>query len=248
MRIINDGLPEIIYEYLSKDFYDGDKVADSISATTLLKPTQEIMLLRRHKEEITVNASDRIWSLFGSSVHAVLEGGFQGKYEQEERLFRKVKIGRKEYTISGKFDLIKDNVIHDFKVTSAFTLMFNSRVDEWKEQLSTYRWLKFPRILAKTGKIIAILRDWTAKNLSKENYPKSPIVEIEIDLMDYKDVDKMVEKKLKEIARYETSKDEELPECTKAERWFNQKKDEYIKCSKYCSARQFCQQLKRSDK
>lgn len=242
MQIINDGLPDIIYEYLKTDFYDTEVVGDSLSATTLLKPVQEVVLTRRHKDKIVVKASDRIWSLFGSSIHAVLEKGFDGKYEQEQRHFKKVK----GMEVSGKFDLLKDNIIHDFKVTSAFTVMYNSRIDEWTEQLSIYRWLMYPtRIVSDEGRIIAILRDWTVKNAYKPNYPKSPIIEIPLKLMDYKATEAMVTKSVTAIKKALKLLDEQLPECTNKERWYNPRTDEFNKCSKYCQARDYCQQLKR---
>jgi hypothetical protein len=246
MKIVNNGLPPIIYEWLCQDFYDTEAAKGSISATSLKKPIQEYLLTLRHIEEIEVDATDRIWSLFGSGCHAVLEK-LQGNYQQEERLFAKVK-GRK---ISGKFDLIVDNQLHDFKVTSAWTLVFGDRKEEWRHQLSTYRWLKWKTdgtILNSMGKIIAILRDWNKKKVGQKNYPVLPIVEVPIELYPLSTIQLMIEDKVMAIKQAEKLPDDKLPECTPEERWWNEKDQEYKKCSKYCAARAFCWQLKRTNK
>jgi hypothetical protein len=245
MRIVNkSGLSEIIFKYLQQDFYDG--TPDSISATTLLKPVQEYWLTKRHDSEIEVDASSRIWTLFGSSIHAVLEK-LEGNYEQEERLFAEID-GVK---ISGKFDIIEGTKLYDFKCTSAWTLKYGSRLEEWKEQLSIYRWLyKASRCvtLDDTAIIVAILRDWAKRELLRvENYPKLPIVEVPIELMSLKDTEKMIKKKLKLIAKYKDIEDEELLECTLKQTWYNEKQDKHNKCGEFCLAAHFCQQLKRRE-
>ncbi len=243
MKIVNNGLPTIIYEWLCQDFYDTEAAKGTISATGLKKSIQEFILTARHIDEIEVDATDRIWSLFGSGCHAVLEK-LQGNYQQEERLFAMVK-GKK---VSGKFDLIVDHVLHDFKVTSAWTLVFGDRKEEWKHQLSTYRWLYWKskkEILESKGVIIAILRDWEKKKVGQKNYPVLPIVEVPIQLYPLSTIQLMIEDKIMALKQAEKLPDSELPECTREERWWNEKKQEYMKCSKYCLARQFCQQIKR---
>jgi hypothetical protein len=58
----------------------------------------------------------------------------------------------------------------------------------------------------------------------------------------------MVETKVEAIKKAELLKDEELPECTKEERWWNEKKEEFMKCAKYCNGYKYCHQIKRAEK
>jgi hypothetical protein len=245
MRINNaSGLPEIIYKWLQQDMYDG--AGDSISATTLLKPAQEYWLTQRYWNDIEVDAIDRIWSLFGQGVHAVLEK-LEGEELQEERLFAEIEGAK----ISGKFDLIHNNKLIDWKTTSSFTIIYNSREQEWKKQLSIYRWLfkKARKItLDSEATIVAILRDWSASNVSRiKNYPKLPIMEIPIELLSLKDTEKLITNKIELFRQYEDTPDGQLLECTPEEMWYNAKKDEYMRCQKYCACNKFCQQKKRRE-
>jgi hypothetical protein len=244
MLLINDGLPEVIYNWLCVDFYDHEGAQDSISATTLLKPTQEIVLTQRHAENIEIKASGRVWSVFGSGVHAVLDKMMVGKgIEKEERLKANI-VGR---TISGKFDLIKDGTLYDYKVTSAFTIMYGSRVKEWVMQLSIYRWL-YHKVKALTlndkAYIITILKDWRQSDVGKLNYPISPIIEIPIDLMGIEETEHFIILELNKLIKAEKLSDSELPACTDEERWYNAKKKLYMKCDKYCTCKDFCRQFK----
>ena len=244
MKITNKfNLPEPIVEFLKQDFYDYDVKGDSISATQLLKPVQEIVLIMRHSDEIEVDVSSMLWKVLGSGVHAVLEKLKEDNSEIIKRLFADVD-GVK---ISGKFDRIKDKKITDYKVTSAWSVVYDSRSKEWVEQLSIYRWLWFvthAEELKDKGSIIAILRDWNERDAGKTNYPKSAMVEIELDLMSLENTHKFISEKVKAIKDAIKIKDGELPKCTNEERWWNEKKKVYNKCEKYCNAYKFCNQAK----
>ena len=43
------------------------------SATTLNKGTKEILLTRRHWDDLTDDVADRIWAIWGTAVHALFE-------------------------------------------------------------------------------------------------------------------------------------------------------------------------------
>lgn len=232
------GLPKLIEDFLMADFYDG--AGDSISCTSLLKPTQELVLSKRYEDKIESDISERLWSVLGSGVHAVLE---KVKSDVEiERLYATVE-GQK---ISGKFDVIRDGSIWDYKCTSAWTIKSGSSADKWGEQLSIYRylwWINKKEKLNPTGYIIAICRDWHESNVKEgSNYPKAPFVQIDVPLMSIKETEKFIAIKIKEYKENEKLPDGMLKPCTNEEMWYQEKKDVYMKCDKYCSARQFCQQ------
>ena len=242
MKLTNkQNLPEAIFSYLSQDFYDHGAKGDSYSATELLKPTQEIILSRRHHDKLEVDVLDRIWSLFGQGIHAVLE-----KERGMEPIVR-VKAVVAGKTVSGKWDRIKDGKLTDYKCTSAWTVVYKDRYPEWRKQLSIYRWLYWKAngvLLNGTGTIIAILRDWSDKNLKEGgSYPPFPIMEIPFDLMSVEETEVLVLAKLREIAGAEMLPDELLPTCTDEERWYNKTKKTYMKCAKYCPVNKFCKQF-----
>ena len=249
MRIINDGLPELIYKFLTKDSYDHSKAKNTITATQLLKPTQEYVLSQRYKDKIVVQASKLLWRVFGSAIHSVLETDV----DSEERLYHTFD----DTIISGKFDKIYKNEITDYKCTSALTVAYGSRIKEWRDQLSIYKYLywknKFIE-LSDVGKIIAIFRDWSDYDLTRKRkdgslvfpkYPKSPMLEIPIKLLTLDETEKFISNKLSDIKKEMNKKDSDLNECSNEDCWYSEKKDAYNKCEKYCDVKNFCMQYKK---
>lgn len=237
-------LPKPIYLWLSRSFYDHEAAKDTITATTLIKPVQEIVLCQRHKEEIEVDAIDQVWSVYGSGIHSGLERLKDPEVVPIERL----KTTVSGMLVSGKFDLIYILRMYDYKVTSVWTLIYKSRLKEWRMQLSIYRYL-FWRVknvvLDSVGGIIAILRDWSERELKKKaDYPIRPIVEVPLRLHSIERTEKWIETKIAAIRACEWLPDSRLPECSPAERWFNRKTGTFNKCESYCNARAFCHQVK----
>ena len=44
-----------------------------ISATTLIQGMKQVILTQRHWEDLEDDVADRIWAVFGTAVHALLE-------------------------------------------------------------------------------------------------------------------------------------------------------------------------------
>lgn len=81
------GLPESIARAVSNDGYDSGRPKDVdpsryFTTTTLVAPTRQVHLKRRHADEIEEDVSDRIWSLLGQSVHTILERAGATGYER----------------------------------------------------------------------------------------------------------------------------------------------------------------------
>lgn len=246
MKIVNTkGVPELLYRWLCQDFYDHEGAKGGLSATSLLKPVQVLVLRERYEDKLEVEAEDRIWSVFGSGVHEALKRIKGADLEPVERLHAEV-LGIK---VSGEFDIISAKRVCDWKVTSAWTVVFDSRKDEWRQQLSIYRWLWFKKTgveLSAIGYIEAIFRDFDAKLLAKyHNYPKKPCVEIPIELMALGETQKFIESKVAFYLSQKALPDSMLFECTDEERWKNKKTGEFNRCKKYCEVAPFCHQLKK---
>jgi hypothetical protein len=171
--------------------------------------------------------------------------------QKEERLKHKLDNG---IVVSGKYDLIKDNTLMDYKSTSAWSMVFGSKTDDWIKQLSIYRWLyhKAKDIkLNDVAKIVLIFRDWNRKDYEKQleknektKYPKSPIDSLSIELDTINDTFLFIHNKVEDIVKSEKL----LDKCTKEERWFNFKTKCFNKCGRYCSASKFCIQYQKEQR
>jgi hypothetical protein len=66
-------LNEAILRAVQKDWYSGTGEKRDYSVTQLLSPPKIIQLMRRHKNEIDEDVSERVFALMGSAMHAILE-------------------------------------------------------------------------------------------------------------------------------------------------------------------------------
>ena len=245
MKVVNrSNVPEMIFKGLQKDEYDYDNAGD-FSATSLIKPIQITILEKRYWDKIEVDAIDRLWSVFGSAIHKIYEDIEIENSESETRLSTQIR----NKIITGKFDRRVGDHLYDLKVTSAWTLRYGSRLDEWKLQLSIYRYLYW-RVneieLSDTAYILAILRDWSEKNVGINNYPDAPIVQVELKLEPISYMQHWIYKRVDDILCGESLSDDNLPECTPEEKWYNEKKGN-IRCEKYCNVKEFCKQREREN-
>src|SRR3990167_5284371 len=114
-------LPDTIVSAVKNDSYSH---SGAISITGLIRPPRMRSLEMRHDSEITIDASERIWSLLGQSVHAILARADTTNHLSEERLNAEV-LGWK---VSGQADLYsQDGTISDYKVTSVFSFLLGEK-------------------------------------------------------------------------------------------------------------------------
>ena len=221
MRLTNNfGLPETIMNALHRPTYT--KGGANMSVTELLGSPRIVQLKRRHWDDIEQDASEMVWSLFGTAIHHVLEHGKGDNHLIEQRLHAEVD----GWHISGAIDLqeIEEDgiVISDYKTTSSFKVMSGS--DDWEEQLNLYAFLvEFTKkIPVKKLQIVAIVRDWSAREaVYKEGYPKAPITVIDIPLWPYENRLQFIKDRigLHSDAMFAEETDDELPPCTPKDMW-----------------------------
>jgi hypothetical protein len=182
MKITNKfGLPQTIVNALERPTYSKGKA--HLSATELLNSPQIVVLRKQHLDELESDASDMVWSLFGSAVHHILEQGGDDNHLVEERLHAQMD----GWDISGAIDL---QIIHpdgievnDYKTVGVYGVMHEKK--EWEEQLNIYAWLV--ETVKKTPvtalKIVAIIRDWNRRDAgTRTGYPAAPVAVIDIPL------------------------------------------------------------------
>jgi RecB family exonuclease len=221
MKLTNKhGLPTTIINVLKRPQYS--KGAAHISATELLSSPRIVQMRRRHWDEIEEDAADMVWSLFGSALHNVLEHGKDEHHIVEERLFLEVD----GWTLSGAIDLqeVEEDgvIISDYKCTSVWSVM-NEKLD-WQRQLNVYAYLveKVKGLPVKAVQIVAILRDWSAREAdTRDDYPPAPIVVVPILLWDVGFRETYIKKRinLHSEALFAAESGSELAHCTPDDCW-----------------------------
>lgn len=220
-------LPQTFVNVIHRPTYSKGKA--HISATEIINSPRIVQLKKKYWDEIEQDASEMVWSLFGSAVHNILEHGKGENHVVEERLHLEFEGWR----ISGAIDLqeVEPNgtiTISDYKVTGAWAVM--NEKDDWHRQLNIYAWMveKVKKVPVGKLQIIAIIRDWSARDATtKEGYPQSPVATIDIPLWSFEEREQFMTKRIYEhgTALFEMETDGDLPECTAEEMW--EKKTSY---------------------
>ena len=223
MKLTNKyNLPQTFVNVIHRPTYTKGKA--NISVTELLNSPRIVQLKRKHWDEIETDASEMVWALFGSAVHNILEHGKDAHHVVEERIFTEFD----GWKLSGAIDLqeVEEDgiIISDYKVTGAWSVM-NEKQD-WHNQLNIYAWLveRVKNQPIKKLQIIAIVRDWTARDVVKEGYPSSPIATIDIPLWPMEQREAYIKDRihLHSEAYFDSETEGEMSECTPEEMWEKQ--------------------------
>ena len=158
MKLTNrNELPETIINIIKRPEYNKGK--SNMSVTELLNSPRIVQLKRKHWNDLTEDASDMVWSIFGTAIHKVLEHGKDDHHIVEERIH----IILDGMHISGAIDLQEvtpDGIIlSDYKTTSAWAVM-NEKQD-WHNQLNSYAYLveAAKKVPVHKSQIVAIVRE-----------------------------------------------------------------------------------------
>jgi len=218
MKLTNKlGLPKAFVKAIENDDYNAGK--SDISVTSLIDSPRIHALKRKHDNEIEEDVIDRVWALFGTAVHYVLEKNSEENVFTEERLFADFFENKSDnsYIISGMVDYMTEKSIEDFKVTSVWSIVYDSRRNDWEKQLNVYRWLAkkngFKNI--KELKIHAILRDWqVSKAKFDKAYPQTQVVTVPLQLWSMEETVLYISDRIKSHTYLK-----DLPLCSNEERW-----------------------------
>lgn len=257
----HEDIPLSLAVFLATDHYDHEQAG--ISATSLLKPTRQLILGGRVPAQDRVeDVSGRIASAIGTAIHDGIERAWMspnltstlqalGYSERianrirvnptreevaqnkkiipvfmEQRLFRKFK----GVVISGKFDMVAQGHLEDFKSTSTFAWLNGTKDEDYILQGSIYRWLDDTIITDDEMSISFIFKDWMAAQArANPNYPKSAMIRKQFPLLSKEKTEAYVAKKLDEIERYKDEAEENLPLCSDKELWRSAPKYKYFK-------------------
>ena len=213
-------LPQFVVDALThSDYTRGDS---DISVTQLIDSPRIARLQREHADEQTKDAVDFVWSRFGTSVHTMFEESLKATGSDvitEERLFTETQ----GWKLSGAIDAqeVSDDgvIISDFKVTSAWSVIFDK--SSWHTQLNVYAYLvrKAKGQTVKKLQIVALLRDWVRRKAEQGGeYPTAPIVVVDIPMWSEAEQDAYVESQIKKHMEA-TNTDQPLIFCSSEETW-----------------------------
>lgn len=193
------------------------------SVTEVLGGTCEAILKRRHQGEQDEDVADRVWAIFGTAVHKVLQEAEATDTQLQEN-WLSVPIKGTKYELSGIFDLYDDSTktVTDWKTCATWKVIFGDFGD-WRKQTLMYCWmLRQLEIDASRGEIVAIMRDHNQRKAKTENdYPKHPVYRIGWDFTDddFADIEDEIQYWFARVANQETVESERLLPCSPDQRW-----------------------------
>lgn len=192
------------------------------SVTDVLGGTCEAILKRRHEDEIEDDVADRVWAIFGTAVHKVLEEAEATDTQLQEQWF-KVRIDGL-YEMSGIFDLYDDSTgtVTDWKTTSVWQVVFGD-YERWRLQTLAYCWMLVTYgFNAHRGEVVAILRDHSMRKAKTDkDYPAHPVVRKSWDFTqdDLLQMERRIHRWFAEVQRQERLDDSDLEPCSPEQRW-----------------------------
>lgn len=238
------GLPLSLVSALQGDSYDlKDCPKNVISVTTAIAPPKIKTLELNHFDDIVVDVSERLWSVFGSAVHSVLENASKASERlTEERWFintedwqvytlaASLKIqdawwySKKTVYLSGKIDCYDhaESELQDYKVCSVYSYLFEKTgKPEWGEQLNMNSFAM--RLLGfdiKKLSIICMYRDWSASKAISD-YPELPVPMKQIYFPVWSDdyTKDFIASRLTNHLIAREMEEDVIPPCTPEERW-----------------------------
>lgn len=247
-NITGIGLPLAVW--LASDDYDFHPGQErAISATSLLKPVRQILLKERLTETTrdVPDVSDFIASRLGHSVHDGIESAWKRHYQTamtklgySDKTISRVRINPetleegdipvylelrgsrkfKEYSISGKFDMVVDGELNDFKSTSVYTFIKGSKDEDYCLQGSLYKWIHADKITSDHITINFIFTDWQrAMAKSDPNYPQQRVLEHRVKLMSLEETEKWIDGRIRELEAHADLPEEKLPFCSDKDLW-----------------------------
>lgn len=193
------------------------------SVSDVLGGTCEAILKRRHHGEQDEDVADRVWAIFGTAVHKVLEQAKATETQMQEH-WMSVPIKGTPYEMSGIFDLYDEatGTVTDWKTTSVWSVMLDDH-ERWRLQTLLYCWmLRQKGYEARRGEIVAILRDHSMRKARTErDYPPHPVMRMGWDFTaeDFDEAERLVSDWFLEAAAQEALPDAGLEPCSPEQRW-----------------------------
>jgi len=217
MKITNKlGLPVGLVRAVSTEKHNAP---GCISATTLIQGVKQIILTQRHWNELEDDAADRIWAVFGTAVHSLLESEGENDFTEIE-----MKYAVNGITITGRIDNynLAEGLVCDYKTSSVYKIK-SQDFEDWYLQGMIYAWLLIKNNLpAKKCRFIAMLKDYSYTEARRnDTYPQKPVYLYEFDITQdgLEQIEKFIYEKIDLYRKSSTVSDDAIPPCSEHERW-----------------------------
>ena len=249
--------------FLMYDSYDHDSRDNVISATGIIKPLRQLILMQQNPDTAKeVDISDLVASRMGSAIHDGCQQAWEDKDNVNQALIAlgasptsiervvvnpaegSVKEGQipvyveqrhekvvDNYIITGKFDIVLDGTVNDYKSTSVWGYIYDSNADSYTKQGSIYRWLTPDKIHSDYININYIFTDWSATKAKQDPkaYPQQRVLTKKYPIWSESATDEWIRNKLDMLVQHLQSPQEMIPECTKEELWASDAVFKYYK-------------------
>lgn len=142
----------------------------------------------------------------------------------EQRASRTIVVRGIEITISGKFDMVCDGKVTDTKSTTVYSWIMGNKDDDYRLQMSIYRWLNPEKVTEDVGRINFVFTDWSkldAKRRASQNYPQNRLESKEITLLSLAETEAWIRQKLELVLQHQMDAEPDLPYCTDEELWMS---------------------------
>jgi hypothetical protein len=124
------------------------------------------------------------------------------------------------YAITGKFDMVLDGVLHDFKSTSTFAAVHGSKDEDYRLQGSIYRWLNQDKVTADHMVINFIFTDWSkAEARRRPDYPQQRVMPHPLPLYSIPEIENWMRNKIRALEAAADLPEDQIPHCTEEELW-----------------------------
>ena len=255
----NISLPLAVF--LMYDSYDYTGSPNTISATGLIKPLRQLILSKQYPELLkTVDLSDLVASRMGSAIHAGCEEAWADLDNVSNALrvlgasedaISRIKINPEttntgdtpvyveqrvekeidDFIISGKYDLVVDGTLNDYKSTSVWSYIYDSNADSYIKQGSIYKWLSPDKITDSYMNINYIFTDWSAAKarMDTKSYPQQRVLTKKYPLWSREETQNWIQNKLAQYKLHSNTPQEGLLECTDEELWATEETFKYYK-------------------
>jgi len=146
----------------------------------------------------------------------------------EQRAIREIQVGSTTYKIGGKFDMVLDGRLFDYKTTSVYSYLLGNKDDDYAMQGGIYHWLNPELITDDHVYIQFIFTDWQRSQSKRDShYPQTRTKEHPVLMPSLQETEAFISSKLAQLNRYKDSPDEEIPFCTDKELWRSQTSYKY---------------------
>ena len=247
--------------FLMYDNYEYDERPNSISATGLIKPLRQLVLSKQNPTLLkTVDIADLVSTRMGSAIHKGCEDAWTdlGNVSNALRVLgasedaiSRIKINPEtipagvtpvyveqriekeidDFIISGKYDLVLDGTLNDYKSTSVWSYIYDSNADSYIKQGSIYKWLSPDKITDSYMNINYIFTDWSAAKarMDTKSYPQQRVLTKQYPLWSIEETQNWIQNKLAQYKLHSNTPQEGLLECTDEELWATEETFKYYK-------------------